>query len=173
MDDLRVIERVRSGDREAFRVLVERHAPVVFALLRQILPGAHDREDAAQDAFLTAFAKLDRYDAARGTFRAWLLTIARNRALNARKRRTPEPSATAAERAVAPERDDGAFESLDRALAGLPESLRSTFVLAEIHELPYEEVSGIEGVPIGTVKSRVHRARERLRTALSRAEEER
>ncbi|MHC4472819.1 MAG: sigma-70 family RNA polymerase sigma factor [Planctomycetota bacterium] len=172
MDDASVITRVRSGDREAFRVLVERYQSALLALLRSLMPGIHDREDAAQESFLAAFDNLDRFDETRGSFRAWLFRIARNRALNELKRRRPEPHPAAVESAASAGRpaDRGDFPELDRALASLPTALRSAFVLAEIHGLTYEEVALIEQAPLGTVKSRIHRARERLRAALARVE---
>src|SRR5947207_15896964 len=83
MEDLAIIERVCAGDRDAFTLLVERHQSAIFRTVRNLLPDAVECEDLAQDVFLTAFNKLAAFDPGRASFRTWLLTIARNRCLNA------------------------------------------------------------------------------------------
>ena len=166
--DAAAVERVLEGDVDAFRDLVNRHSSRLFALVGAILPEPGDREDVVQDAFVAAFSHLSDFAPERGSFRAWICRIARNRALNARKRRRPEPHADLPE-AVSPLRHEPeVFDRLDRALASLSERLRQTFLLAELAELPHREVAELEGVALGTVKSRVARARERLRAALTR-----
>lgn len=174
-EDSTIVRRVLDGDREAFRVLVERHQARLFGYAGALLSGRHDREDVVQDSFLAAFANLDRFDPRRGTFAGWLFRIVRNRALNeiARKRpvplpRVPEPGPTVAARG-----EPELLTRLDRALAALPFAQRSAFLLAEVHDLPHAEIARIEGVRTGTVKSRVARARARLREALGRARERR
>ena len=172
--DDRIASRVLAGDGAAFRTLVERHQAAVFGLLSAILPRAPDREDVAQEAFLAAWRRLDTFDPARGSFAGWLLVIARNRALNALRRRgsggpaplaeRPEPPAT---EGGAPPPGGGAVGDLDEALASLSPERRTAFVLSEVHGLPLAEVARIEDVPLGTVKSRVARAREDLRAALA------
>ena len=135
MDDTEIVERVRRGDRDAFRLLVERYQATVFAILANLLPGSHDREDIAQEAFLAAYDRLAAFDPARGSFRAWLVTIARNRARNERKRRRPVPHPAVEERRARVEASDEVSDRLDQALAALPDPLRDAFILAEIHEL--------------------------------------
>src|SRR2546430_125665 len=81
-DDERAIGRVRSGDREAFRSLVERHQSSVCATVRALMPRYADCEDVAQEAFLAAFRHLATFDSSKGTFRTWLLAITRNQCRN-------------------------------------------------------------------------------------------
>ncbi len=171
--DERVVARVRAGDPGAFRLLVERHEAAVFGLLRAILSHGADPEDVAQEAFLAAWRRLDTFDAARGSFRGWLLAIARNRGFTALRREGPRRLAALAEPAP-PETDPAAlspdpeaFRRLDLALASLAPERRVAFVLAEIHGVPLAEVARIEDVPVGTIKSRLARAREDLRAAAS------
>ncbi len=172
--DDRIASRVLAGDGAAFRTLVERHQAAVFGLLSAILPRAPDREDVAQEAFLAAWRRLDTFDPARGSFAGWLLVIARNRALNALRRRGSGGPAPLADRPAppapaggAPAPDVDAIRRLDEALASLSPERRTAFVLSEVHGLPLAEVARIEDVPLGTVKSRVARAREDLRAALA------
>jgi RNA polymerase sigma-70 factor (ECF subfamily) len=176
-DDLPAIRRVLGGDLEAFRVLVQRHQGPLCCLIRNLVPDAHDAEDLAQDVFLTAYRKLASYDPGRGAFSTWLLTIARNRCRNALKKPRPRPLADLPD--VAEDRPPDAelteaewFRLLDRALDALPFEQKTAFVLAEIQGLSHEEVGRIEGVPVGTVKSRLSRAREKLRSLLSRPAEQ-
>jgi RNA polymerase sigma-70 factor (ECF subfamily) len=175
-DDGEVIQRVLNGDRSSFRVLVERYERQLFGFLRRFLPCVADCEDVAQDVFLAAYRNLGAYrpDAAR--FSTWLLTIARNKCLHALARRrpaalagTPEPLEARPPDAALTEEEF--FGRLDAALATLPLEQRTAFVLAELQELSLEEISRIEGVGVGTVKSRLGRARVKLRERLQGAEQ--
>ena len=171
MEDLAIIERIRAGDRNAFALLVERHQSAIFRIVRRLVPDAVECEDLAQDVFLTAFAKLTAFDPGRASFRTWLLTIARNRCLNALKRRRPLvrsdlPEATDSRSPDVVLAGAELFQRLDEALAELPFEQRSAFVLVELEGLSLEEVGRVEGIPVGTVKSRLGRAREKLRSAL-------
>lgn len=179
-DDQRVIERVLKGDLEAFAELVRRHQRAVFRLVRNLLPQKADHEDVAQEAFMAALSHLHRYQPSRGRFSSWLLTIARNRCLNAIKRKRPILLEELPQRAS--EDPDSAgrsmaqaqlFARLDRALQDLPESQRVAFVLAEIQQLTLEETAQIEGVGVGTIKSRVSRAKQKLRALLEIRQEHR
>jgi RNA polymerase sigma-70 factor (ECF subfamily) len=114
---------------------------------------------------------LARFDSRRASFATWLFTIARNKCFNAMKRRRPQLVQLLPERADCRTPDfclseKEWFEQLDAALDALPFEQEAVFVLAEIHELPLEEIGQIEGVPLGTVKSRLSRAKEKLREFL-------
>jgi len=170
-EEAEVIRRVVEGDVDGFRLLVERYQRPVFLLVRNLVPNPHTCEDIAQDVFLTAFHRLSSFDPARATFLTWLLTIARNKCLNVLKKKTPNPNGEAFERASlrtppeeAAERE--LFQRLDEALEGLPPQQRTAFVLAEFMGLSYDQLAGIEGVAVATVRSRVSRAKERLRSLL-------
>jgi len=154
-------------DLDAFRSIVERHQAALFGLVRCLGLDGHACEDVVQEAFLEAWRHREGFDPRRGSMRAWLYAIARNRALNALRKRRPVPLAILPERGEdAPEPE--AFDRLDRALAALPFEQRAAFVLADVHGLTHEEVARIEGVAPGTIKSRTSRAREALRAALRR-----
>ena len=168
--DADLARRAAGGDREAFRILVVRYQGPLLAIVANLLPRSADREDIAQEAFLAAWSHLAEYEPSRGAFFTWLAAIARNRAKNARKRRRPEPRSELPDVAdpaaeVAAERAE-AWRRLDAALESLPDDQRAAFTLAQIHGLPLADVARIEGVPVGTIKSRAARAREKLRAAL-------
>lgn len=175
-DDQDAIWRVLNGDIESFRLLVQRYQRPLYCLIRNLVSDAHDAEDLAQEAFLTAFRHLASYDSTQGAFSTWLFTIARNKCLNARKKRRPVILTTLPDTAVPRSPDIELSEAewflrLDKALDTLPFAQKTAFVLAEIQELPLEEISQIEGVPVGTVKSRLSRAKEKLRSLLRREEQ--
>lgn len=171
--DRTLIERVLAGDVEAFRELVERHQRRVFLFVRNLVWHAPDAEDLVQEVFVSAFRKLDSFDSERSQFSTWLLTIARNRCLNHLQRpsvATSFPSEFDIEARTAQPVDAVLSRELharlDAALEILPLEQRTAFVLAEIQELPYSEIAFIEEVELGTVKSRVSRAKQRLREML-------
>src|SRR5688572_1088309 len=170
-DDLDAIRRVLADEIESFRSLVERYQRPLLTLVRNLTPPETDHEGVAQEAFLAVFRCLKSFDPKRSAFSTWLFTIARNRCRNefARRRpvtvaelpdvvdlRSPERAASEAE----------LFRQLDAALDALPFEQRSSFVLAQLQGLSYEDVGRIEGVGVGTVKSRIARAREKLRCLL-------
>lgn len=166
------IERVLAGDVEAFRELVERHQRRVFLFVRNIIRHIPDVEDLVQDVFAVAFQKLASFDAERSRFSTWLLTISRNRCLNHLQKLSIATTSELDLEARTIQPVDAMLcrelhARLDAALELLPLEQRTAFVLAEIQELPYSEIALIEEVELGTVKSRVSRAKQRLREVLS------
>jgi RNA polymerase sigma-70 factor (ECF subfamily) len=176
-DEEAIIGRVLAGDVQAFRSIVDRYQGPVFRVVRGLLFDAADAEDVTQEVFLTAYARLAEYNVRRGPLASWLFVIARNKCLNVLARRRPEPIAPFepidGRRPDEPLDRQEWFERFDAALAALPGDQRIAFVLAEIEDTPYEEIARIERVPLGTVKSRVARAKEKLRQLLKPLETER
>ncbi len=172
-EELDAIRRVLEGDTESFRRLVDRYAGPVLRMIRNITGDRHTCEDIAQEVFLAAYVKLRTFDPNRSQFSTWLFTIARNKSVNAAKKKRPLSLADVPERADERGPAETAaggefFAALDEALLDLPVHQRTAFVLAEFEHLPYETVARIEGVRIGTIKSRVNRARNKLKQALNR-----
>lgn len=178
-DDL--LLRARAGDLDAFNLLVLRHERAVFNVCLRILRDVPAAEDATQDTFIRAWGNLESF---RGdAVRPWLFKIATNRSfdlLRVRNRRTAtsldaepfeiEPIWTAggtpdeAPEAGALRKELGI--QLERALAQLPEDQRTVVILSDIQGLDYQEVAEATGAALGTVKSRLSRARSRLRQVL-------
>ena len=178
-DENQLVRRIRAGEREVFRVLVEAHQGSVFRVCLHLLGDRAKAEDLSQDTFLRAYQKLEQFDATKGRFAVWLLTIARHLCLNTLKKRTlvlmadsPEPSEPEGESPDDLMTRSETFRSLDAALAELSEEHRCVFVFAEIEELSHDDIGRIEGVAIGTVKSRLSRAKQILRESLQSTYEE-
>lgn len=179
-DDAALVDASLAGDDAAFSTLVERHRDVAVRVASRIA-GADEAEDVAQDAFLRAYTRLDRYRGD-GTFRAWLLQIVHNAALNETARKRPEPmaepepagarAAGLGDRAVrTPAQELEASERLRRLeqkLRLLPADHRLVLVLRDVEGLSYGEVADAAAVPLGTVKGRLHRARGELIDLLRR-----
>ncbi len=179
--DSALVSQARAGDSEAFGRLVERHQGRVYAVCLRIVGDPEDARDAAQDAFVTAFRKLAQFrgDAA---FSTWLHRIAVNSCYDTlRKRRrgpllaraigddenlTPDPAE--------PDISDRVVDAVDveRALGLVPEDFRVALVLADVEQIPYDEIARILEVAIGTVKSRVHRGRLALARAMNQSHRE-
>jgi RNA polymerase sigma-70 factor, ECF subfamily len=166
-DDAELVRRTTGGELSAFERLVDRHRPVVVRVAARIV-GSDDAEDVSQDVFLRAFHRLDHF---RGDapFRSWLLRITHNAALDHLGRRRPEPidpetldttepspSRPPAERLELRER----IERLERKLHGLSHPHRVVLVLRDAEGLSYEEIADITATPLGSVKGRLHRARQ-------------
>ena len=170
--DRELVEQTLAGDAAAFETLVERHRDVVFRVAARIV-GRHDGEDVAQDAFLRAFHRLDRFRG-ESTFRAWLLQITHNTALNAAARRVPEPVGGAEEAdelgpsPVSERQPAAALEEserrdrLERKLRELRSEHRVVLVLRDLEGLAYEEIAEVADSPLGSVKGRLYRARGEL-----------
>lgn len=167
----------RAGDAFATYVLPE--VDVLLRVAHTLVPRSADAEDLVQDTLLRAYKSIDSFDGRHP--RAWLLTIMRNAQINRTRRRRPEllddPEATldrtsdrnadvTAESIVVDEMFDSAVVS---ALDALPRRFRQVVELVDIDELTYAEAAEVIGVPVGTVMSRLHRARARVRDELSTA----
>jgi len=171
------------GDRAAFSSLVDLHKRAVYGLCVRLLRDQEESRDAAQEAFVRAYAGLASYDAAQ-PFAPWVLRIARNHCLDLLRRRVPE----ARQVALDAEPEDGApahelatdapqadqlmeraqtRRALEAAVAGLPENYREVIQLFHVEHLSYREIATTLDVPIGTVMTWLHRARGKLRTALA------
>ena len=177
--DEALAERVRAtGDVAAFGALVTRYRARVVALARRMLAAQSpdEAEDVAQEAFVAAYDK--RLSFRRGEpFRPWLYRIAVNRCLDrlrAQSRRpalveiaaVPEPAFAGGDPVEALLTEEGE-QRLSAAVAALPPKLRAVFLLRHLDDLSYEEIAAAVGVPLGTVKTHLFRARAHLRAALS------
>jgi RNA polymerase sigma-70 factor, ECF subfamily len=171
LDEL-TLRRAQRGDERAWRDLIERYQTPVHALVWRLLAGRarHRAEDLAQETFVRVLKALPKFDpAGPATLSTWILTIATRLVLNELRR--PEPASLEHE-PLTTERTDTASERarLGAAIAGgvalLPEGQRAVLVLREYHELDYAEIADVLELDVGTVKSRLSRAREALREHL-------
>ena len=178
--DEELIRQCRAGRPAAFGTLVERHQDRLYAALLKMFGSADAAREAVQDAFVLAYQKLDGFGG-RSQFSTWLYRIAVNAALSRKRRQKRQPAPldgfggregvepTDHHPAADPARPMELAETQDlvrRALAGLSEEFRTVLVLKEIDGFRYEEIAEIVDIPIGTVRSRIHRAREELRGRL-------
>jgi len=164
----------------AFKTYVVPEIEVMYRVARSLTRNPTDAEDLVQDTLLRAYRSVHRFD---GRYpRAWLLTIMRNAQMNRVRRKRPElmrdPDMTM--RRVADSSDDGQgvenqvmhneFDaSIETALNALPEKFRAIVQLVDIDDLSYQEAADVLDIPVGTVMSRLHRARKRVRTDLEAA----
>lgn len=175
-DDSFLLARARNGDAAAFEAIVRRYRVRVYAVALRIVRSRETADDVAQEAFVRAWRGLARFDLAR-PFGPWVCRIAANLALNhvrsprAREEPLEEGDHRAEPGAPAPGPLDAVLDAeaarvLDQALATLPAEQRAVVVLRVSEELSYQEIAETLRIPTGTVMSRLHRARERLATAL-------
>jgi RNA polymerase sigma-70 factor (ECF subfamily) len=182
-----LIDRSRHGDHAAFRVLVERYQGRVHALARRILRDPDRARDAVQEGFLKAYAGLERFEGRSG-FYTWLYRLVFNQCIDMKRRdrssrheewddeiaRDVAPGADTAPLPLGTELADPANAyhlgqlrtALAAAIESLPEDARRTLVLREIEGLSYEQIAKALRIPKGTVMSRLHYARRRVRETL-------
>lgn len=175
-EDAQLIERARAGDPAAFEEIFLRHRNQIYSLSYRMTGNAADAEDLCQDVFVVAMRKIGSFQG-RSSFSTWLYRVAVNRSKDflRKRKRTPEvlhdcemgelgPSEeeTYKEREIGPEGSALQAEAqklVMEALAQLPESLRAPLVLHELQGFEYSEVASLLRIPVGTVKSRIFRAR--------------
>lgn len=175
--DRATLSLCRAGDSTAFRTFVRRYERAVFACLSRMLGRGPHVEDFAQDVFLRAFRAFASFDLdAEAKPVTWLLTIATRVALDARKRKVvPIRSLDDAEHVAfpsTPETERARNElaaRIEQAAAELPDDQRAALVLAEYHGFSMTEIAGAMAVPEATAKTRLFRARERMRVSLGEA----
>ncbi|MCH1510055.1 MAG: sigma-70 family RNA polymerase sigma factor [Akkermansiaceae bacterium] len=170
LEELQIIRRVVDGETEAFEHLVLQYED---RLLRMIATLLNDErrlaEDLAQTVFVEVYRRLKDFDPARSRFSTWLFMIARSRTINALKKKRPSLLADLPERATpAPDLSQRErLKTLDLALHQLPDKQKRAFTLVALENLSYAEVAQIETTTVGTIKSRVSRARAFLKASLS------
>lgn len=169
-DDGALVMRCRTGDREAFADLVRRHQFSVYRICYRILGNREDAEDAAQEAFVRAYTKLESFEG-RSSFKTWMLRLTVNVSLNERTRRKgPPPGETQPSPLPTPEAELLRSEDvnlLHRMLQLLQPNHRAAVVLRDLEELTYLEVAEALEVPEGTAKGWAHRGRMKLKELLS------
>ncbi len=176
-DDAQLIDEALSGDSTAFGQLVTRYQDRLYNTIAHVVGCQDEAYDVVQDAFVQAFLKLDSFHRA-SAFYTWLYRIAFNGAVTRKRRAKPMASVEQVREAtgedpVAVGTDPGErFEQQERArqvhaaLATLSEEYRTVLVLREMDGCPYETIAEVLEVPVGTVRSRLHRARIQLREQL-------
>jgi RNA polymerase sigma-70 factor (ECF subfamily) len=176
--DQQLVDRVFKGDKHAFDLLVLRYQHRILGLIGRFINDPSEVEDVAQEAFIKAYRALPKF---RGDsqFYTWLYRIAINTAKNylvARGRRPPSTDVdvedaefmennaplTDIESPEASQEKEDLHRVINKAIEDLPEDLRTAFTLREFSGLSYEEITEIMGCPVGTVRSRIFRAREAL-----------
>ncbi len=176
-----IILRCQKGDAEAMGTLVVQYQHWVYNIAYGMLGHHQDAEDVAQDAFLSAWENIGKFQF-RSRFSTWLYRIVKNKCLNhidQYKRRKTDPTEIDDSQpwvpldTVTPEDEllrKEEREIVHAALAKLKESHREILILRELRELPYEEISELLGCTLGRVKSRLHEARKALKKELERVE---
>ncbi len=181
LDDRALVERCRAGDVAAFEPLVEKYRPRVYRLAFNVLRDTEEALDAAQEAFIRAYQALPSFRG-QSAFYTWLFRItmnvasdrvrqraARGRAFGTERVEEEEWERTLVDRSEAPDASAARAEErrrIQRALESLPEHHRAIIMLSDLEGLSYREIAEVLGIPMGTVMSRLHNARKRLRQAL-------
>jgi RNA polymerase sigma-70 factor (ECF subfamily) len=181
-DDHSLVEACRAGRTEAFGILVERYQRRLYPTVLRLVGSTEDAEDILQDAFVRAFEKLDQFQG-ESSFYTWVYRIAVNLALSGHRRRRVRSTLPSRRRGAAARGLQALDESADAdpavpleraererivaaALNRLGPEHRAVVVLKDFDGRRYEEISAILKIPVGTVRSRLHRARCELRDRL-------
>jgi RNA polymerase sigma-70 factor (ECF subfamily) len=177
-DEAALVERAMAGDRAAFSRLMEHYQSACYGLAWRLLGNADQAADAVQDAFIHAYQAIDRYRG--GIFRSWLLRITANASYDILRRAQRRPSQplpdaeeggyelpdTGASNPVVEAGRSEMYRHLEVALGQLPPDQRTAVVLCDVYGMDYNEVAAMTESALGTVKSRIHRGRLRLRELL-------
>ena len=161
-----LVDRCLAGHQPSFRELIDRFRGQVYGLCYRMLGQREDAEDATQETFVRVARNLHRWDPNRA-FEPWLLTIAGNRCRTKLAKRMRRPSTLTLDypvedRTVELQKAELLAEEVDHVLDSVREEYRNAFLLFHKNEMCYNEISQALGVPLGTVKTWVHRARREL-----------
>jgi RNA polymerase sigma-70 factor, ECF subfamily len=181
MDEVALIAQAQKGDVQAYNTLVLHYQQVVYNVAYRIMGEPQSAEDAAQEAFISAYKSLNKFR--EGNFKAWLLRITTNGCYDELRRRKRRPQSSLEgitdgndesfaflrDSAIGPEKRQQQLEliqAIEECLQNLPDDQRVTAVLCDVEGYDYNEIASITDVSLGTVKSRVSRARSKLRDCL-------
>jgi RNA polymerase sigma-70 factor (ECF subfamily) len=164
-DDLALLQRIAARDDAAMAELYDRHHRLAYAIVRRIVQSPSDAEEVLQEAFVRVWSRADTFDARLGSPAAWLVRIARNRAidrLRARQARAGVSAPVPVSEGESPERD----LAVRGAVAALPAAQRALIEAAFFEGYTHQELSARFGVPLGTVKTRIRSGLVSLRVRL-------
>jgi RNA polymerase sigma-70 factor (ECF subfamily) len=180
-DEQAIIRRAQRGDLDAFNALVAAYQDSAYTLAYRIMGEAHSAADAAQEAFITAYRRLNTYRG--GSFRAWVMRITTNQCYDELRRRQRRPAISVEDLGDEPALPDDANtpeevvqqRELQRAIQDCINALnpdqRVVLVLCDVEGLDYQAIADSVGAQVGTVKSRLSRARAAVRDCLQGARE--
>lgn len=181
MDEEKLIAQAKKGDVQAYNGLVLHYQQIVYNVAYRIMGDPQSAEDAAQEAFISAYKALNKFKG--GNFKAWLLRITTNGCYDELRRRKRRPQSSLEritddnqesfaflrDPAIGPEKRQQQMElieAIEECLQGLPDDQRVTAVLCDVEGYDYSSIAEMTEVSLGTVKSRVSRARSKLRDCL-------
>ncbi|MDE2125079.1 MAG: sigma-70 family RNA polymerase sigma factor [Armatimonadetes bacterium] len=174
--DEQLFHRIRKGEQRAFGELVDRYADKIYRLTRRFTQNATEAEDLSQDIFIAVYTGIPRF-LGRSTPGTWIYRIAMNQCLEYRRKRRIETLPLFEEVALSAAATEAGPEQLaekselrrriERALTHLSPLHQQVILLHELHELTYQEVAAMLGIPVGTVKSRLANAFQKLRPLLA------
>lgn len=172
LTDFQIVERIQSGEADAFDELMRRYKRPVVNFVYRMLGDASEADDVAQDVFVRVYQHIGEYRP-RTKFSTWLFALARNAAVDRLRwrQRHPTESLESIPEAIAPTATNQAHinevsEHIAAALAQLPEDQRTAIVLAEYHGMSYVEIAGVMRCSQKSVESRLYRAKQTLRKCL-------
>lgn len=168
--DLATVAAMKSGDQSAVAELYDRYSSVVYAVALRVLGDTMAAEDVLQEVFLQLWRNPGAFDAGRGSLAAWLTVIARNRAIDALRKRKPESDIEDVVVSVAPDLAGDAdrsraAEKVRGVLGVMPAAQRSALEMAYFQGLSHSEIATKTGEPLGTVKTRIRAGLMALRKA--------
>jgi RNA polymerase sigma-70 factor (ECF subfamily) len=178
--EIDLLRRCQRGDEPAWRELVSRYTRRVFSLAYRFTGRVDEAEDLTQEVFVKVYQTLDKFAETEGSFPAWLMTVARNKAIDNYRRKKEEHRRKADDPEIldfAASGEEGPLRRLERServalvhrgLRALPLDLREPLILCDLQGLPYEEAARTLEVPLGTLKSRINRGRLELAKRLTR-----
>jgi RNA polymerase sigma-70 factor, ECF subfamily len=167
-----IVSDIRSGGEDAMALLYDRYSSIVYSVALRVLGDTAAAEDVLQEVFLQLWRNPGAFDANRGSLAAWLAVIARNRAIDALRKRRPtsdlDDVVVAADLDLASEAARKiAIEKIRAVLAGMPAAQRRAIELAFFEGLTHTEVAAKLGEPLGTVKTRIRSALQALRKVMA------
>lgn len=170
--DALLVSGIRSGDQRAMTELYDRYSPLVYSVALRVLGDTGNAEDVLQEVFMQLWRNPDLFDASRGNLGAWLTVIARNRAIDALRRRKPDTDIEDVILSVSYDMSSAADRSrtmhkVREVLGSMPDLQRKAVELAYFEGLSHTEIASKTGEPLGTVKTRIRAGLLSLRKAFA------
>lgn len=171
VNDAALVLALRSGNQEAMAQLYDRYSSVVYAVALRVLGDTGAAEDVLQEVFMQLWCNPSAFDSSRGNLAPWLAVIARNRAVDALRKRRPQTALEEVTLSVSPDLASEAYrgrvaEKVRSALKLMPDAQRSALEMAYFEGYSHSEIASKTGEPLGTIKTRIRNGLMQLRKAV-------